>query len=160
IIGVVEVMANDGSDSKSPEADQRSERLIPAIVTQGGPTYDYANIDPEYNHDGGKPTGNIRIGFLYNPERVSMTDTDHGGTQDAVGYEDGQLTLNPGRISPEVFENTRKPLAAQFEFNGESIVVVANHLNSKLGDDPFFGQNQPPKLGSREQRKVLAQELN
>jgi len=160
IIGVVEVMANDGSDSKSPEADQSYERLIAEIEKKGGPTYDYANIDPEYNADGGKPTGNIRVGFLYNPDRVSMTDADHGGTHDAVGYEDGQLTLNPGRISPEVFENTRKPLAAQFEFNGESIVVVANHLNSKLGDDPFFGQNQPPNLGSREQRKVLAQELN
>src|SRR5699024_2376192 len=94
------------------------------------------------------------------PERVAMTDANQGGTHDAVGYEDGQLTLNPGRISPEVFENTRKPLAAQFEFTGESIVVVANNLNSKLGDDPFFGQNQPPNLGSRAQRKVLAQELN
>src|SRR5699024_1935467 len=112
------------------------------------------------NADGGKPTGNIRVGFLYNPERVSMTDADHGGTHDAVGYEDGQLTLNPGRISPEAFENTRKPLAAQFESNGESIVVVANHLNAERVDDPCFGQNQPPNLGSRAQRKGLGQELN
>ncbi len=160
IIGVVEVMANDGQKSTSPEADKSYERLIQEIEAKGGPTYDYANIDPEFNKDGGAPGGNIRVGFLYNPERVSMKDAEHGGTTDAVEYKDGQLTLNPGRVSPDVFEGTRKPLAAQFEFNGESVVVIANHLNSKLGDDPFFGQNQPPNLGSREQRKELAAELN
>lgn len=160
IIGVVEVMANNGQKSTSSEADKSYERLIKEIEEKGGPTYDYANIDPEFNKDGGAPGGNIRVGFLYNPERVSLTDAEHGGTSDAVEYKDGQLTLNPGRVSPGVFENTRKPLAAQFEFNGESVVVIANHLNSKLGDDPFFGQNQPPNLESRKQRKVLAAELN
>lgn len=160
IIGIVEVMANDGQDSTSPEADESYERLISEIEKKDGPTYEYANINPEFNQDGGAPGGNIRVGFLYNPDRVDMTEAEQGGSSEAVGYEDGQLTLNPGRVSPDVFENTRKPLAAQFEFNGESVVVVANHLNSKLGDDPFFGQNQPPNLESREQRKVLAEELN
>lgn len=164
IIGVVEVQDNNGQDQGPDDADasESYERLIRVIEEAGGPTYDYANIDPEYNADGGAPHGNIRVGFLYNPERVSMIEAEHGTATDAVGYENGELTLNPGRIDPnhEALESTRKPLAAQFEFNGESIVVVANHFNSKLGDYPYFGQVQPPILGSVEQRKEIAALVN
>ncbi|SEL29829.1 DUF6359 domain-containing protein, partial [Alkalibacterium pelagium] len=160
IIGIVEVMANNGTSSTSPEADQSYERLISEIENAGGPSYDYANIDPVFNADGGAPGGNIRVGYLYNPERVSLIEGAIGGTSDAVGYVDGSLTLNPGRVSPSEFTNTRKPLAAQFEFNGDSVVVINNHLNSKLGDDPYYGQNQPPRFGSRAQRNQLAETLN
>ncbi|WP_146924985.1 DUF6359 domain-containing protein, partial [Alkalibacterium kapii] len=160
IIGIVEIMANDGSDSKTAEASESYQRLIDKIVEAGGPTYDFANIDPEYNKDGGKPSGNIRVGFLYNPKRVSMIDKDKGGSTDAVGYENGELTLNPGRVSPTDFPGTRKPLAAEFEFKGDSVVVIANHLNSKSGDQGFFGQNQPPQMNSRNERIQLAQSVN
>src|SRR5699024_5214470 len=160
IIGIVEVMANDGTSSNSPEAQKSYERLVDEIKNVGGPSYEFANIDPEFNKDGGAPGGNIRVGYLYNPERVDFVEADHGGTNDAVGYEDGKLTLNPGRVSPADFEGTRKPLAAQFEFNGESIVLINNHLNSKLGDDPYYGQNQPPVFSSREKRNQLAKVLN
>ena len=37
----------------------------------------------------------------------------------------------------------RKSLAAEFDFKGERIVVIANHLKSKLGDDAVYGSNQP-----------------
>ena len=160
IIGIVEVMANDATSSTSPEADKSFERLISAIEAAGGPTYDYVNIDPEFNKDGGAPGGNIRVGYLYNPERVSLLEADHGGSLDAVGYENGSLTLNPGRVAPDLFVNTRKPLAAQFEFQGESVVLINNHLNSKTGDDPSYGQNQPPVLRSEKQRHELAQVVN
>ncbi|WP_217588052.1 5'-nucleotidase C-terminal domain-containing protein [Lentibacillus saliphilus] len=164
IIGVVEVMDNNGQDEGPNDADasESYERLISEIEAQGGPTYAYSNINPEYNQDGGAPHGNIRVGFLYNPERVSLTDGAHGTATEAVGYENGQLTLNPGRISPnsEHFNNTRKPVAAQFEFQGESVVVIANHFNSKRGDDGAFGQNQPPVLGSEPQRIELAKLVN
>ena len=160
IIGIVEIMSNQGSDSKTAEASESYQRLIDKIVEAGGPIYEFANIDPEYNKDGGKPSGNIRVGFLYNPKRVSMIDKDKGGSTDAVGYENGELTLNPGRVSPTDFPGTRKPLAAEFEFKGDSVVVIANHLNSKRGDQGFFGQNQPPVMGSRDERKQLAQSVN
>lgn len=164
IVGVVEVQDNNGQLEGPEDADASESymRLIREIEEAGGPTYDYVNIDPEYNQDGGAPHGNIRVGFLYNPDRVSFVEAEHGTATEAVRYEDGQLTLNPGRIEPNhpALENTRKPLAAQFEFKGETVVVVANHFNSKLGDEPYFGQNQPPTFGSVEQRKEIAQLVN
>ncbi|UJL47373.1 5'-nucleotidase C-terminal domain-containing protein [Virgibacillus sp. NKC19-16] len=164
IVGIVEVMDNNGQEQGPDGADasESYERLIDEIRNQGGPAYDYANIDPAYNQDGGAPHGNIRVGFLYNPQRVSLTDGEHGTATEATVYNEDQLTLNPGRIAPneDVMENTRKPLAAQFDFNGESVVVVANHFNSKSGDDGEFGQNQPPIKGSEPQRHELASIVN
>ncbi|WP_010531980.1 5'-nucleotidase C-terminal domain-containing protein [Lentibacillus jeotgali] len=164
IVGVVEVMDNNGQDEGPQDADASAsyERLIDEIESQGGPNYNYANINPEYNQDGGAPHGNIRVGFLYNPERVSLTNGEHGTATEATDYDDGQLTMNPGRIAPEdeAFADTRKPLAAQFNFNGESVVVAATHFNSKSGDDGAFGQNQPPVKGSETQRHKLARIVN
>ncbi|MBY7142793.1 5'-nucleotidase C-terminal domain-containing protein [Virgibacillus sp. NKC19-3] len=164
IVGIVEVMDNNGQEQGPDDADasESYKRLIDEIRKQGGPSYDYANIDPEYNQDGGAPNGNIRVGFLYNPDRVSLTDGEHGTATEATDYDEGKLTLNPGRVAPneDAFQNTRKPLAAQFDFNGESIVVVANHLNSKNGDDGAFGQNQPPELSSEPQRREMANIIN
>ncbi|WP_146880627.1 5'-nucleotidase C-terminal domain-containing protein, partial [Alkalibacterium putridalgicola] len=161
IIGIVEVQDDDGEEaSNSSVADASYQRLIDEISAAGGPTYAYANIDPEYNADGGAPGGNIRVGFLYNPDRVSLIEKDKGGATEAVDYVDGELTLNPGRVNPSDFEGTRKPLAAEFEFNGESVVVIANHLNSKRGDDPYYGQVQPPQFDSRIERNQLAQSVN
>ncbi|MDC7286045.1 hypothetical protein NXH56_08790, partial [Bifidobacterium thermophilum] len=56
--------------------------------------------------------------------------------------------------------STRKSLAAQFEFNGEDVVVIANHFNSKTGDQPLFGRNQPPELGSEAKRIEIAEVIN
>ena len=55
---------------------------------------------------------------------------------------------NPGRIEPTdaAFTNSRKPLAGEFLFNGRRLFVIANHFNSKGGDDPLFGRFQPPVL--------------
>ncbi len=66
----------------------------------------------------------------------------------AVGFENGKLTLNPGGIDPAnaAFDDSRKPLAAQFGFNGENVIVVANHFNSKGGDLPLFGKVQTFRL--------------
>lgn len=166
IVGVIEVQDNNGQVKGPYDADASAsyERLIQDIEAAGGLSYDYVNIDPEYNADGGAPYGNIRVGFLYNPERVTLPEASagHGGPGDAVDYKGNQLTLNPGRILPEheAFEGIRKPLAAQFEFQGESLIVIANHLNSKIGDEPTFGQHQPPVAASEALRMELAQLLN
>lgn len=164
IVGVIEVQDNNGREKGPEDADASAsyERLIDEIEGVNGPEYDYVNINPDYNKDGGEPDGNIRVGFLYNPDRVILADGEMGTSDETVGYEDDSLTLNPGRVAPrgDIFDGTRKPLAAQFEFNGESVVIVANHLHAQLGDDPEFGQNQPPSSASEEKRIEQAETIN
>ena len=160
IIGVTEVQDNNGSSAGNSAANESYERLIQAIVDAGGPRYSYLNIDPINNADGGAPNANIRVGFLYNSQRVSLPEgIQLGNATSAVGYENGKLTLNPGRIDPtnEAFNSSRKPLAAQFVFQGEDVIVIANHWNSKSGDTPLFGATQPPVNSSEIQRKKIAQ---
>ncbi|MEK4484683.1 endonuclease [Psychrobacillus sp. FSL H8-0484] len=159
IVGVTEVQDNNGQTAGDSKADQSYQRLITEIENAGGPKYKYLNIDPVNNQDGGAPDANIRVGFLYNPERVSLPEgITAGNATTAVGYENEKLTLNPGRIDPNnaAFNSSRKPLAAQFNFQGESVVVIANHWNSKNGDTPLFGSQQPPVYGSEAQRKQIA----
>lgn len=160
IIGVTEVQDNNGQSTGDSAADQSYQRLIDTIVSVGGKTYKYVNIDPENNKDGGAPNANIRVGFLYDPSRVSLTEgSPTGDATTAVGYENGKLTHNPGRIDPlnPAFNSSRKPLAAQFDFQGENVIVIANHWNSKGGDTGVFGSQQPVVLGSEVQRKKIAQ---
>jgi predicted extracellular nuclease len=162
IIAMVEVQDNDGPiDSGNSDASASYERLIADIQTAGGPVYAWTDIAPEYNKDGGQPGGNIRVGFLYNPERVDLSEGEKGtATQDNSWTESGDLALNPGRVQPIPMPGTRKPLAAQFEFQGEEIVVIATHLNSKGGDQGLMGQNQPPEFKSEVERIELAHAIN
>ena len=114
--------------------------------------------------DGGAPNANIRVGFLYNPDRVFLPEgIPAGNATTAVGYENGNLTHNPGRIDPtknSAFNSSRKPLAAQFNFQGEDVIVIVNHWNSKSGDTPLFGSTQPPYYGSEVKRKQIAKIVN
>jgi len=163
IIGLVEVLDNSGeSDDGTVEASENYEAIIQSIKDLGGPTYKWTDIAPENKQDGGVPGGNIRVGFLYNTERVSLVEGVKGTATDAVDYQNGKLTFNPGRIDPTnpAFADSRKPLAAQFNFQGEDVIVIANHFNSKGGDEPLFGKNQPPTLSSEEQRIEQARIVN
>ena len=163
IIGLTEVQDNDGeTDSGTVDASQSAQVLIDKIVALDGPEYVYTDVAPVNNEDGGAPGGNIRVGFLYNPDRVTLTEGTKGTSKEAVGFDNGSLTLNPGRIDPTntAFEDSRKPLAAEFMFKGEKVIVIANHFNSKGGDQPLYGQNQPAELGSEVQRMKIAGIVN
>ena len=50
------------------------QALVAAIAAEGGPAYEYRQIDPVHNADGGAPNANIRVGFLFNPARVQFVD--------------------------------------------------------------------------------------
>ena len=156
IIGVTEVQDENGPiDAGNPGARKSYTRLVNAIYEYGGPRYEFAHIDPIDNQDGGQPGSNIQVGILYNPERVNLKEgMPHGSALNAVSYQNGTLTLNPGRISPEseALSGTRKPLVAQFEFNDEDVLVIVNHWNSKREDDPHFGRYQPADTGSEDKR--------
>ncbi|MBF1994012.1 endonuclease/exonuclease/phosphatase family protein [Staphylococcus schleiferi] len=162
IIGVTEVQDNDGPGKGGPEAQASYERLIKAIEAAGGLTYRYVNIDPKMNADGGQPDANIRVGFLYNPDRVKFDNQIKPGDADtAVAYRNNQLTHNPGRISPQdpAFKEVRKSLAAQFEFKGQQVIAIANHWKSKRGDDGLFGRQQPVNVRTEPQRVEIAKRV-
>ncbi|SHH23353.1 chitobiase/beta-hexosaminidase C-terminal domain-containing protein [Tepidibacter thalassicus] len=168
IIGLIEVQDDSGrKDDGVVDATKTFEGLINEIVNQGGVTYKYTNINPINDHDGGAPGGNIRVGFLYNPDRVTFVDKGKkGDSTTAVDVNKDGLTLNPGRIDPNnpAFEGEeggcRKSLAAEFEFNGEKIFVIANHFNSKRGDDSLYGNVQPARLNSEIKRIKQAEVVN
>ena len=134
-----------------------------AIADQGGPEYEYRQIDPLHNQDGGAPNANIRVGFLFRPDRVSFVDRPGGtavtATEDDPAQPGAQLTFSPGRIDPanEAWEASRKPLAGEFRFDGRTLFVVANHFASKGGDAPLFGRFQEPYRPSELQRRGATQ---
>jgi uncharacterized protein len=168
IIGLQEIQDNNGAPNMSGvEADETYQAIIDAILAEGGPEYGYVNIDPKPERDGGEPGGNIRVGFLYRLDRdFALVDAPHGDAMTAVEVLDvdgePQLSLNPGRIDPthDAFVESRKPLAVQFTYQGESLFLINNHFNSKGGDSPLFGEVQPPELKSEIQRLLQARVVN
>lgn len=163
IIALEEIQDNNGPTNDSVvDASNTFTTLINAIVSAGGPTYSYRQINPTDDQDGGEPGGNIRVGFLYNASRVSFVDRA-GGTATAnttVNNVSGQpqLSFSPGRLDPtnSAFSSSRKPLAGEFVFRNQTVFVIANHFNSKGGDNPLFGRYQPPVLSSEAQRNQQA----
>lgn len=167
IVALVEVQDNNGATNDgTTDASASFEALISAIADNGGPTYSYTDIAPENNADGGAPGGNIRVGYLYNEQRVTLVEKadGKGSATTAVSYGEDGLSHNPGRIAPtnEAFDDSRKPLAAEFEFKGEQVIVIANHFNSKGGDEAPYGATQPlpATLGSEVQRHKIATVVN
>jgi predicted extracellular nuclease len=168
IIAVEEIQDNNGPTNDSVvDADATYAALIAAIEAAGGPTYDFRQINPVDDQDGGEPGGNIRVGFLFRTDRgLAFIDRPGGGPTVATTVIDNggmpELSSSPGRIDPTntAFANSRKPLVGEFTYNGETVFVVANHFNSKGGDHPLFGKFQPPVLISEVQRIQQAQVVN
>ncbi|MFJ8996308.1 endonuclease/exonuclease/phosphatase family protein [Streptomyces sp. NPDC102279] len=167
VVSLEEIQDNNGAtDDGTVAADLTVNKLIDAIVAAGGPKYDWRSIDPVNDQDGGEPGGNIRQVFLFNPERVSFTDRAGGDSTTAVGvtktHGKAQLTASPGRVDPAntAWANSRKPLAGEFVFRGRTVFVIANHLNSKGGDQGLTAQYQPPTRSSEVQRHAQATAVN
>ena len=168
VVALEEIQDNTGPTNNGVvAADVTLNQLTAAIVAAGGPTYQWIQINPVDGQDGGEPGGNIRSAFLYNPARVSLATGTAGGSLDAVAVStaaDGTatLSLNPGRVDPTsaAWTASRKPLAAEFVFQGRKVIVVANHFNSKGGDQSADGRFQPPNRSSEVQRTQQATVLN
>jgi VCBS repeat-containing protein len=128
IIALQEVQDANGLNGSDPLSGvETAQLLIDAIAALGGPHYVYVEIAPTTaNSTGGEPNGNIRNGFLYNVDRVS--------------YIVGSAML----IDAPAFNGSRKPLVADFVFNGQTVRLVDVHFTSRLGSDPLEGSNQPP----------------
>jgi predicted extracellular nuclease len=168
LLAIEEVQDNDGAANTSvTDASVTWQTLIDAIVAAGGPAYEYRQIDPVDDQDGGQPGGNIRVGFLFRTDRGLMFVDRPGGDSTTattvVPTASGpQLSFSPGRVDPEdpAFVDTRKSLAGEFRLHGKKVFVIANHFSSKGGDDPLFGRFQPPIRSSEEARHAQAQVVN
>jgi predicted extracellular nuclease len=167
IVSLEEIQDNNGAKNDGTvAADQTMAKLIDAIVAAGGPRYDWRSIDPVDGTDGGEPGGNIRQAFLFNPERVSFTDRAGGDATTAVGVTrtggKAALTVSPGRIDPAnaAWKSSRKPLVGEFAFRGRTVFVIANHFNSKGGDQGLTSQYQPVARSSETQRHQQATLVN
>ncbi|MEU6380013.1 endonuclease/exonuclease/phosphatase family protein [Streptomyces sp. NPDC046909] len=153
---------NDGTVT----AEATLTKFTDAIVAAGGPRYSWRYISPENNQDGGEPGGNIRQVFLFNPKRVSFVDRAGGDATTATSVvktrKGATLTYSPGRINPtsDAWDSSRKPLVGEFLFHGESVFVIANHFNSKGGDQSLHSRYQPPTRSSETQRALQAAEVN
>ncbi|MEM8956732.1 MAG: choice-of-anchor I family protein [Pseudomonadota bacterium] len=171
IIGLQEIQNEDGTEiSDVATAAGTLQLLIDEIAAAGGPTYEFIDTPdvpvttaPEGNVEGGSlirpvggaPGGDIRNGFLYNPERVSLKE----GAVQKIADDDGDaFPFLGGRI----------PLVATFDFGGEEVTVVNNHFSSKGGSAPIMGTSQsfgglqedPDVNGSLDERQAQAQAVN
>src|ERR687891_610413 len=155
ILAIEEVQDNDGvtggTASTVVDASVSWSRLIQAIEDADGPAYQYRQIDPVDDEDGGAPGGNIRVGFLFRTDRdVEFIDRAGGGPTietTVVPHLSGpRLSASPGRIgtASAAFDDTRKSLVGEFRARGKKLFVVVNHFSSKGDDQPLFGPAQPP----------------
>ncbi len=164
IVALEEIQDDTGpADDGTVSAGETLRRFTDAIVAAGGPRYEWRGIDPADGQDGGQPGGNIRNVFLFDPERVSFVDRPGGdattGTEVVERRGEATLSLSPGRVDPAntAWTDSRKPLAGEFLFRGEPVVVVANHFASKGGDQPLYASHQPPARSTEEQRVAQAE---
>jgi uncharacterized protein len=153
LIGIEEVQDDSGpANNGIVDATQTWAKLASEIQQAGGPLYEFSQINPVNNEDGGAPGGNIRVGFLYRTDRglsfISRPGGDSTTATQVVSTPSGpQLSFSPGRVDPEhdAWFETRKPLAGEFRARGKKLFVVVNHFSSKGDDQPLMGHNQPPR---------------
>ncbi len=159
ILVLEEVQDNNGIlNDGTVDANETYRLLIDAIVETGGPEYQFRDVPPLDNRDGGELGGNIRVGFLFRTDR-GLQFIDRGGNPSAAPEpvaNAGEIVLSqsPGRIQPNAgaFYESRKPLVGEFSFHGQKIFIIGVHLNSKSGDTALYGLYQPPRLDSERQR--------
>jgi uncharacterized protein len=140
IIAVQEMQDGNGLNGTDPlSAAYTAQLLIDAIKANGGPDYVYVEIAPATaNSTGGEPGGNIRNGFFYNPDRVSLVE--------------GGLSL----LNDPAFNNSRKPLVGTFSFNGEQVTLINVHFYARGGSDPLWGATQPPENAGDDRRAAMS----
>ena len=182
ILGLVEIQDNSGNmDDGTVDANNTLDELKNEINAFANNlnryNYDWRQINPIHNSEGGEPGGNIRLAFMFNTKRVTFVDRSPSPAQDpnfalevsstrsvipVKSGNDWVLSHSPGRIDPanSNWSSTRRPLVGEFLFQGHRIFVIANHWSAKGGDDPLQGSIQPPVLNTEpkriEQAKIVA----
>ncbi|KAL4912719.1 Endonuclease/exonuclease/phosphatase [Aspergillus aurantiobrunneus] len=165
IVALQEIQDNTGAtDDGVVSANVTLSTLAELISAAGGPAYNFTEIPPVDNADGGQPGGNIRVAYLYNPSIVRLRNANPGTAADAnevLSAHGPELKFNPGLIDPtnEAWDESRKPLAAAWEtLDGKNKLFTINvHLSSKGGGTTLQGDVRPPVNGAVEQRIAQAE---
>jgi Ca2+-binding RTX toxin-like protein/predicted extracellular nuclease len=168
IISIEEMQDNNGAaagDGISPTGTDASttwQMLVDALNTLTGAHYQWVDEAPIYNAEGGEQSGNIRVGFLYNTDRVQLGDLDPDATLaerrmytdrigDGVRDAGDLIAFSDNMLGAEIqtgdWANTRRSLLGEFTFNGNKVYVTANHFPAKGGSDEFWQFNQNPAAG-------------
>lgn len=170
--------AGDGASVTGTDASQTWQLLVDAVNAATGQAYQWIDEAPVYNAEGGEPGGNIRVGFLYNTNRVQLgglaadatlaerrayTDRIGDGVRadgDLIAFDDGMIG---GEINTADWSNTRKSLLGEFTFSGNAVYVLANHLPSKGGSGTFWQVDQSlpedPSNAGWAKRNEIAEDL-
>ncbi|HEX8241682.1 MAG TPA: Calx-beta domain-containing protein [Allosphingosinicella sp.] len=171
--------AGDGSSATGTDASVTWQMLVDALNLATGAHYQWVDQAPVYNAEGGEQSGNIRVGFLYNTDRVQLgnlapdaplaerrmyTDRIGDGVRDAgdlIAFSDDMLG---GEINTADWAGTRRSLLGQFTFHGNTVFVTANHFPSKGGSGEFWQLNQnvtggQPANSDLQQRSSVAQDV-
>jgi uncharacterized protein len=128
VIALQKVQDADGTGTGSNLSGmQTAQLLIDAIFAESGVRYTYVEIAPgAANTTAGQLDGNIRPGYLYRADRVSLAD--------------GSLKT----IDAPIYDGTRKPLVATWTFNGQDVTTINVHFTSRVGSDALWGDEQNP----------------
>ena len=112
---IEEIQDNNGtSTAGTTAADATWANLIAAIDAHpDGPTYQYRQIDPEAGADGGAPGGNIRVGFLFNPDAgVAFVDRGTADFDDANSVVDAAGVPDSGSARAASIRRTQRSTPA------------------------------------------------
>ena len=169
VLALEEIQDDSGpADDGAVAADATLALLVDSIVAAGGPAYDAREVPPSDGADGGEPGGNIRVAFLFRPDRIAFVDRSDTVAVDTlratypITTTDGvHLTQSPGRVDPAdpAWTDARKPLAGEFVFGDTRLFVIGAHFRSKSGSSPSFGAIQPPRDAGAVQRAAEARVL-
>ena len=170
IISLQEIQDNDGAvggvGSTVTAANQTLQELVDAINAVAPPGVEYKFIDNPFIGDdtnGGEPGGNIRTAFLYREDRVDFDPASLrtiGVDGVSIGTPGSAAALDQQTNAENPFFASRPPLVATFQFNGQDVTIINNHLTSKGGSGALLGSEQPPLNGSEVQRAAQAQAIN
>jgi hypothetical protein len=180
IISIEEMQDNNGAATGSSDASITWQMLVDALNDAvPGANYQWVDQAPVPGSEGGEPGGNIRVGFLYNMNRVQLgdlsadatiaerrqfTDRIGDGVRDAgdrIAFSDNMVA---DQINPADWSGTRLSLLGEFTFNGNTVFVTANHLPAKGGSGEFWQFNQNLETGEPDnsgwaKRNAVAQDI-
>lgn len=148
IIALQEIQDNDGAELSDVVAANKTYQVLTGLINKiTKQHYQWVDVAPVLNEDGGQPGGNIRNGFLYNADRFELLPD----TVAVFGQDEA------------CFVDSRKPLVTHFRDKDSSheIACINLHLASKRHQNSIFAPEAPGidgKLDIRVQQAVVVKE--